>query len=1624
MLVSVIGLQVASIATSTTAEAAAGPIQDRREVTADSLPTVQINGVVWKQVVVGNTVYAGGDFSKARPAGSAPGVNEVTRTNLLAYDLETGVLKDGFAPTFNAKVRALAVSPDGTKLYVGGSFTQVNGQTRNRIAAFNTATGALLPFTASFNSTVTSIVATNSAVYVGGLFSYSGSAQRLSLAALNPTSGALSSWAPKTNGYVQAMVITLDGSRLVLGGNFSTVNDVEAKGLSSITVSDGATQPFAINQVIQNTGDAQSILTLQLDAEGYVYGSAYAYGGPGPFFEGVFAADSMTGAVKWLADCHGDTYDAVRLGQAVYAVSHHHYCENIGGFPDTNPRTFWQRGNAFSAEATGTVNNNGQGGYPNFGGQPAPSLLTWFPLVPSGTFTGQTQGGWTIASTDKYLLMGGEFPSVNGTVQQGLARFAVASVAPKKVGPTLTGTSTTPSAMALTADRVRVKFPTNWDRDNYSLNYALYREGTTTPIYTTSAQSLWWNRPSLSYDDTTVQAGRTYRYRVIVSDADGNAVTSPWASVTVPTSVHPYLSQVFLDGASHYWRLGGAGSWPDYAGNMDLTSTGTVSADTAGAIAGDTNPATTFSGSNSFGSSTARETGPDTFTAEAWFKTTTTSGGKILGFGDASTGTSSNYDRHVYMNNDGRLTFGVYPWGVRTLTTGKTYNDGAWHQVVASLSPTGMRLYVDGLLVGQRADTTWAQPYAGAWRIGGDNLGGWPDQPTSLYLAGSIDDVSIYPTALSLQQIRDHYTKSGRTVAVPPAPTDALGKAVWADEPTLMWRLNDASGVALDQAGNGKDGAVTGGVTREVSSPVAPGTAYGFNGSDALVSTQSSQSGPTVYSTELWFNTVSQGGGKLIGFGSYPNGLSDSYDRHVYLEPDGRVTFGVWTGFTNTITSPTAYNDGSWHHMVATQGPSGMALYLDGVLVGTNPQTGAQDYTGYWRVGGDSPWSGNPYVPGSIDEVAVYDHALSAERVRAHYRASTAAINKAPTADFTSSCDADGACTFTSSATDVDGVVTDGTWNFGDGTASESGLNAAHTYASTDNYEVTFTATDDQGESSVPVSKTVSVTVPAANVPPVAEFTGNCVERDCTFTNSSSDPDGSITSSAWQFGDGATSTDTVPSHTFATNGTYNVTLTVTDNRGGTATVTKPVAAIGNVAPEASFTASCLDQSCTFDAEASEDSDGEIVAYDWDFGDNTTGTGVNPGQHDYAAPGPYTVRLTVTDDDGATHAVEKDITVTPPNQAPTAAFTTSVTNLRVTVDAEDSEDPDGTVSEYAWDFGDGETADSREATHTYSQAGTFTITLVVTDNDGAHSDEVSKEVTVEPAPNQKPTAAFTASTSGLQVNVDGATSDDPDGDIETYAWSFGDGGNASSVAPSHTYTSAGTYTVTLTVTDNDGATDTATKTVTVSSVVVSDNFNRTASSWGSADVGGTWTYQNASYFSTDGSAGAIRLPSAGARGTANLTGVSVRDAVVTAKIQPSTNSTGAGIQSTFVLRANGTSDYRLTVQLHGDKSVRLNWTKRVNNVATSFGDVKISGLTYATGDTLRVKVSAIGNGTTSLQAKVWKDGTSEPTNSQFTATDSAAALQTAGSFSISHYLMGTATTVPFTFRVDDLVVTAV
>jgi hypothetical protein len=728
------------------------PLVDTTElqVTNDELPTVQINGVVWDQEIVGNTVYAVGEFTQARPAGAAPGTNETPRNHMLAYNLTTGELVQSFAPSFNAQVKSVVASPDGTRLYVTGNFTSVNGINRYRIAALDPTTGAVITaFSAGLDYRGNDVVATDTTVYVGGAFSNVGGNARPRLAAFQASNGALLSWAPAADAEVHTMLLSPDGSRVFAGGKFKNINGGYAYGMAAIHPQSGAVIPWAANTVVKNGGAGGAILDLRTDGSA-IYGTGYHFGSGYGNLEGAFKADPITGAIEWLQDCHGDTYQIAPTNGFLYTASHAHQCTNVGGFPQSdsaNGQWAYNRRNAmaFRDKASGTLRRD-QWGYDNWEGLPAPSITSWYPEFITGTYTGQGQSTWAVEGNSQYVVYGGEFTGLNATGQQGLVRFAVEPIAPRDDGPRRSSATWPIKVVSPAAGRVRVSFPANYDRDDGVLSYRITRDGTT--VHTTQARSAHWDRPTINFLDTGLTPGQTYSYRAVATDDDGNSAQSNLVPVTVALSggPTPYADAVMVDGPRLYWRLGdapGATSAEDTA----AFQTGVVNAMTfgrPGAIIGDPNTAVTTTGTSSrivqvpFNTSPNVEKHPvvDEFTVEAWFRTSSTSGGRIIGFGGSNTGDSGSSlnDRLLYVTNNGRVTFGVRTAPEhtgrtstrvnRTVESAAGLNNGQWHHVVGTLSPAGMDLYVDGVRVASRDDTNSGHGYYGFWRVGADNMSG------------------------------------------------------------------------------------------------------------------------------------------------------------------------------------------------------------------------------------------------------------------------------------------------------------------------------------------------------------------------------------------------------------------------------------------------------------------------------------------------------------------------------------------------------------------------------------------------------------------------------------------------------------------------------------------------------------------------------------------------------------------------------------------------------------------------------------------------------------------------------------------------------------------------------------
>jgi PKD repeat protein len=396
----------------------------------------------------------------------------------------------------------------------------------------------------------------------------------------------------------------------------------------------------------------------------------------------------------------------------------------------------------------------------------------------------------------------------------------------------------------------------------------------------------------------------------------------------------------------------------------------------------------------------------------------------------------------------------------------------------------------------------------------------------------------------------------------------------------------------------------------------------------------------------------------------------------------------------------------------------------------------------------------------------------------------------------------------------------------------------------------------------------------ATNLPPTANPNGPynaLVGVSITFDSSgSTDADGTIVSYTWDFGDGTTGSGPSPTHAYQTDGTFTVELTVTDDGGEsgaattTATITPaPVPPSANAGgPYSGVVGSVI----SFNGNGSGDADGTIVAYAWDFGDGGVADGPTP-THSYSVDGTFTVTLTVTDNDGLTGTDTATATINPAggNTPPVARANgpyTGTEGVLVQFSSSGSIDPDGTIVAYAWDFGDGNSSTAENPAHAYVAAGTYTVTLTVTDDAGDATSDSTTATIEAPAVNVPPTADAKGPYNGFvgePITFDGSGSVDPDGSIVAYDWDFGDGTEAADAgpAPMHTYSTTGQFTVTLTVTDDAGETDAASTTADVTERAAASDGETQYNSYCASCHGVPW----AEPVVDDTLAGAHRVPGA-------------------------------------------------------------------------------------------------------------------------------------------------------------------
>ena len=403
---------------------------------------------------------------------------------------------------------------------------------------------------------------------------------------------------------------------------------------------------------------------------------------------------------------------------------------------------------------------------------------------------------------------------------------------------------------------------------------------------------------------------------------------------------------------------------------------------------------------------------------------------------------------------------------------------------------------------------------------------------------------------------------------------------------------------------------------------------------------------------------------------------------------------------------------------------------------------------------------------------------------------------------------------------DPDGAVERYEWDFdADGDFEREGAAVTTAFSDPGNRTVTVRVTDDDGATS---EATVTVDV---NAPPTASlavdssvYTGAPVTVDGT---DSTDPDGEVVDYAWTI-ESAAAEGPNGTVSFADDGVYEVSLTVTDDDGATDTATANVTVLNRPPIPAGVVETAtpvVGEPVAFDAAESFDRDGTVDTYRWDLdGDDETEANGSTASAVYDVYGTYTATVTTVDDDNADNGTAVTFYVNAPPEPAVTSSDPAYTDESIALDGTDSTDPDGTITTYEWDLdGDGSVEDSGPtATVSFPDDGEYPVTLSVVDNNGTERATTTNVTVLNRPPEAAAGANESDPTVGAPVMFDASDSLDPDGTVETVAWDVdGDGTyEYQGTTVTTAFEESGLRTVTARVTDDDGATNRTNITVDV------------------------------------------------------------------------------------------------------------------------------------------------------------------------------------------------------------------
>ncbi|MFJ6934766.1 LamG-like jellyroll fold domain-containing protein [Streptomyces sp. NPDC101132] len=500
----------------------------------------------------------------------------------------------------------------------------------------------------------------------------------------------------------------------------------------------------------------------------------------------------------------------------------------------------------------------------------------------------------------------------------------------------------------------------------------------------------------VTYDPDTERA-------TTVTDANGG--TWKISEPSYSSGSAAYSRAMHVSGPVNYWRLGegsGATAVDEIENGGDGSYGEGVTLGSVGAFMDGDDASVTLDGaegaievpSDSLSGATA-------LSAEMWFRTGTP-GSVLLGLQNTEIGTTpTKWNPSLLIDSAGKLRGHFWDGSsANPIVSSASVADNEWHHVVLTGNSSGQTMYLDGRKVGFQAGVVKPETLLHAYLGAGYASSGWDGAAAGTrYFAGQLDEAAFYNKALTATAVGNHYRARTQLVA---GNGDQYRGTVTADAPAGFWRMDETSGTTAHSqvAATGSDGTFTQATLGTTGAfGTGDGTAVQFDG-DGYVQLPGIGQATTDVAVEVWFRTTKPG--VIVGDQSTSiagaTTTSGTWTPVLYVGADGKL-HGEYpsVGVTRTNASTETVTDNEWHHAVISAKGDIQTLYLDGTQVALKteaPITHQSNNRTYIGAGFARTWPSAPadvsYFTGQIDEVAIYQHALTGAQISEHYRARTA----------------------------------------------------------------------------------------------------------------------------------------------------------------------------------------------------------------------------------------------------------------------------------------------------------------------------------------------------------------------------------------------------------------------------------------------------------------------------------------------------------------------------------------------------------------------------------------------------------------------------------------------------------